>query len=1238
MIGTSFFNYKITEKIGSGGMGIVYKAYHETLDKTVAIKVITDRLLQDPTVIKRFEREAKVMAKLNHPNIVRVENIGRIQKRPAFVMEFIEGRNLEEIIREQNGSMAVPETIRIITQLAEALRYAHSQDPPVIHRDIKPSNILLTSDGIVRVSDFGLAKIIGVSTKTSTGYTSHDDSLGELPTDPSRLTATHSTPGTLRYMSPEQQVTPSKVNHQTDIYSVGVLLYEMLTTMVPMQTTFRKPGVYNKDVCPELDHACMKCLEGELKQRYASVDEFLHDLEVAEAASLTYVNQRNAVRTAKEHLHRREYAQAIAGLQSLLTDNPDHREAADLLSGARAGLELETIISKTLESCENLIRGKKFEEAEAVLKPVLERAPRNASLNRLQEKLTIEGKKHRKIQDLMKEGLLFFLEEDYEQAIDRYGTILKLDPDQAEAAQQIEVAQEKLNRKETEIAALQSKAEDEIREKRFRNALKILREIHTRNPSLSDIQSKIDRVTKMAERQDSVESHLAKAGNHIRQGQYPEAAREAERALAIDASHDRAKKLLESAHLELKKKRDSIARKLVEAQAEFSAGRFNEARRRIETCLEMEPEHEESKKLLEDINRTEDNLLREKKRKLDNLRNAAIRTHEAGQLDQALAHWQAVLETEATHAEAREKLASIRKEMEERRKKETVDNNLARSRELFDADKFDDALSAIGEILAMDAQNPAALELRKRIESEQHKRGRFEQLQREAAAYESEEKFREAYLCRRELLKWKPGDNAAANAATEARANLLKSGQAALDDGDFRSASAMFRTIQEHEPGHRESAGLLEIVEQNRKRKRRKWLIPAGSLAVGAVIVAMIWMTIDFSDQPGDTGKPAEVAAAAVKKPTIAASTSTPVPLATRTPIPTRPAPTPVPPTENPVWTAIPTTRPSKPPETKPDPREQAARLRLANARTFIENGALESAETEIRAVEQTDLFPAETAELMQSLAQKRQAQQAEVAARKNLQTVNGLLQKAATHRDRKEFGPALAVLNEAKGIVPGDRRIADQIGATIAEYKRWGIERVDELISAGQYDEASNRLRELEAAIPGDGDVARRTQKIRDLKDTVPGLLAEAENLYRQNRLKEALDAANKVLEYRKNEPAAMDLIKRINTFIPNVQVLSKDKTVELKDFEVQIRVQSQREIASVRIHYLLPDATDWSASGMAPVKDGYIYKFDRRQLPPGTLKFRIEIFDNLENSHRSDIFDVTVNKSREFRGPPPG
>jgi serine/threonine protein kinase len=257
-----FAGLEIIEFIGQGGMGAVYKARQTALDRRVALKILPPQMADDPGFSERFTREARALARLNHPNIVAIYDFGKAGPLHYFIMEFVEGLNLREI--QVAGRLAPAKALKIIPQVCDALQFAH--DEGVVHRDIKPENILIDTKGRVKITDFGIAKILSTSEREG-------------------ITGAREIIGTPHYMAPEQVEKPLEVDHRADIYSMGVVLYELLTGELPLGR-FAPPS-RKVEVDVRMDEVVMRTLEKEPARRYQHASQVKSDVETISTTSST---------------------------------------------------------------------------------------------------------------------------------------------------------------------------------------------------------------------------------------------------------------------------------------------------------------------------------------------------------------------------------------------------------------------------------------------------------------------------------------------------------------------------------------------------------------------------------------------------------------------------------------------------------------------------------------------------------------------------------------------------------------------------------------------------------------------------------------------------------------------------------------------------------------------------------------------------------------------------------------
>ncbi|MGM0369879.1 MAG: Stk1 family PASTA domain-containing Ser/Thr kinase [Bacillota bacterium] len=291
MIGKILNNrYELVEKIGTGGMAIVYRAKDDLLSREVAVKILQPQFADNKKAVKRFRHEAKSVASLNHPNIINIFDIGQDDELEYIIMEYITGSDLKEKVRSE-GRFNTAKAIKIIKEVCQALIKAHRNN--IIHCDIKPHNILLTSDERVKVTDFGIAQAVNDAT----------------------LAQTESIIGSAHYLSPEQ-ARGSRVTTKSDLYSLGIVLYELVTGEVPFDGDNSvsvalkhvkeepvSPVEYNNDLSPDLVNIIIKSIAKKPADRYNSANEFLRDIkELDEGAEQQEISNQQTMVISKDEL------------------------------------------------------------------------------------------------------------------------------------------------------------------------------------------------------------------------------------------------------------------------------------------------------------------------------------------------------------------------------------------------------------------------------------------------------------------------------------------------------------------------------------------------------------------------------------------------------------------------------------------------------------------------------------------------------------------------------------------------------------------------------------------------------------------------------------------------------------------------------------------------------------------------------------------------------------------------
>jgi tetratricopeptide (TPR) repeat protein len=409
--------YEVLDVIGRGGMGVVYKAIDRSLDRFVAIKMVTSADEQHGDLLQRFYREAQFTAKLRHQNIVTVYDLGEFSGKPYLVMEYLAGKSLDTILA--GPPLTLEERIHCIWQVCNGLQYAHSRQPSIIHRDIKPANIVIAEDGTAKIIDFGIARL-GQSRNTRTGYVM----------------------GSYQYMSPEQ-ISGAELDGRSDIFSTGVVLYQALTATLPFEGSTISRTLQNiigspppalsrhlKEYPARLDEVVTRALAKNREERYQSASEFAFDLieieqELKRGLFGDYLGR------AETLVRSGEYERARQELAHVLEVDRQHARANELMRKVEQAATKQQRKSRVLHlrsQAEEALKLNRWTEAVSYLDQAVRLEPANAELQSFRERISAMQARVERVSEILSRAERALEAEDLVEAERAVGEALRFDP------------------------------------------------------------------------------------------------------------------------------------------------------------------------------------------------------------------------------------------------------------------------------------------------------------------------------------------------------------------------------------------------------------------------------------------------------------------------------------------------------------------------------------------------------------------------------------------------------------------------------------------------------------------------------------------------------------------------------------------------------------------------------------------------------------------------------------------
>jgi len=581
---TKIGKYDVVEILGKGGMGVVYKAMDNLIERVVAIKMMTGGFADNPDLLKRFYREAKSTGMLQHPNIVIVYDLGDHEGNPYLVMEFLDGEPLDKIIASHK-EISMVEKLGYVIQACNGLGYAHQRG--IVHRDVKPANLMVLRDGNCKIVDFGIARI-GDNSMTRTGQVV----------------------GTITYMSPEQ-INAQVVDGRTDIFSCGVMLYELLTGVVPFDgkdtaSTLLKiiheppPPLKNyiQNYPPELDQVIGKALAKDREDRYATAEDFAFDLSrVQEQLKRQMVS--DYVARAKTSIEKADLAKAKEILQIVLKVDTQHAVAKELMQEVQQRLQRQVRgeqIKQLRANAEEAFSQRSYQDALAYAEQALTLDKTNTDLINLRDKIASAKQRKDKLEAAIRRAENAQAVGDLDTASKAADEALAADSDNPQAKSLHASIGKEVSEKsrQKQLQGLLEEARKDISARKFTAAFEVLKKaesIDASSPEIAALMNLASSGRDQEARRRELEKFTSEVEDALSRDDYGAACEKVEQALsrfAGDAGLLKLKALAEKQR-ESGEKKKFVEEQMAAARKLLDAGKAAEALATLEKASQKVP-------------------------------------------------------------------------------------------------------------------------------------------------------------------------------------------------------------------------------------------------------------------------------------------------------------------------------------------------------------------------------------------------------------------------------------------------------------------------------------------------------------------------------------------------------------------------------------------------------------------------------------------------------------------------
>lgn len=582
---TKLGKYQIKSELGSGAMGVVYKAEDPRLGRPVALKTMSANVAGNPELLKRFYREAQSAGQLRHPNIVTIYDIDEADGIPFIAMEFLEGEDLDKIISARKD-VTIVRKLDILIQSCKGLHHAHQHG--IVHRDVKPANIFVLNDGQVKIVDFGIARI-GATSMTRTGMVL----------------------GTVMYMSPEQ-IRGQAVDPRSDIFSIGIILYELLTYQSPFPGR-DVPGILFKilneppvaitelvpNCPPELEKIILRALEKDREQRYQTAEDLGFDLQrIADRLRRDMVEIY--LKQGQESLQQKNYTVAKESLQKVLEIDSSHGLAKNLLEQVQGQLYAKQRAQKAdqfIRQAKEALQTERYDDAIAALDEILQVVPDHAEAQQYKQMAVERRDRTEKIKKHMDRAEKLANDADYQSAKTELETVLGVDRKHSGAQKMMDWVLKELTEQERlrQVRQHTESARKHLAEKNYAKAAELLDKARELDPINIEVES-LTRLVRTSQEKESkrhvLDQRLADIQDALNRDKFDEALTLADKTLQDFPDDPEVLKLhaMAGRRADVHKKKKSVDEQLKAARDFLQKNQFSSAAAVLERAIQTAPD------------------------------------------------------------------------------------------------------------------------------------------------------------------------------------------------------------------------------------------------------------------------------------------------------------------------------------------------------------------------------------------------------------------------------------------------------------------------------------------------------------------------------------------------------------------------------------------------------------------------------------------------------------------------